>query len=270
MDKYCLYQGNILSLDQLPFTPFERLMYGDGFFETMRYGQGRIPLWNYHLKRIQSSCEALGFEVPVEFSSLNDGILNQLVNWLGKTSSYRLRLVVVRRRGGLYKALHEDAAFYIEAEPLQHTWNSAEPIDVVQMLPWNADNELMPGKCPRKGDYVTPSKYRGTNEEVLFYNGRDCITEGSFTNILYYRNGSWQTPSAAFSMVLGVFRAFLLDKNLVQEGVVSRFLLQNVEALALCNAIQGIIPVRSLLGKNLNHSKEIIEEFIQQLNSTLP
>ncbi|MGB1051011.1 MAG: aminotransferase class IV [Chitinophagales bacterium] len=270
MDKYCLYQGNILSLDQLPFTPFERLMYGDGFFETMRYGQGRIPLWNYHLKRIQSSCEALGFEVPVEFSSLNDGILNQLVNWLGKTSSYRLRLVVVRRRGGLYKALHEDAAFYIEAEPLQHAWNSAEPIDVVQMLPWNTDNRLMSGKGPRKGDYVTPSRQRGTNEEVLFYNGRDCITEGSFTNILYYRNGSWQTPSAAFSMVQGVFRAFLLDKNLVQEGVVSRFLLQNVEALALCNAIQGIIPVRSVLGKNLNHSKEIIEEFIQQLNSTLP
>ena len=270
MDKYCLYQGNILSLDQLPFAPFERLLYGDGFFETMRYEQGRIPLWNYHLKRIQSSCEALGFEVPAEFSSLNDGILNQLVNWLGKTSSYRLRLVVVRRRGGLYKALHEDAAFYIEAEPLQHTLNSAEPIDVVQMLPWNTDNRLMSGKGPRKGDYVTPSKYRGTNEEVLFYNGRDCITEGSFTNILYYRNGSWQTPSAAFSMVQGVFRAFLLDKNLVQEGVVSRFLLKNVEALVLCNAIQGIIPVQSVLGKNLNHSKEIIEEFIQQLNSTLP
>ncbi|MEC7159822.1 MAG: aminotransferase class IV, partial [Bacteroidota bacterium] len=139
MDKYCLYQGNILSLDQLPFTPFERLLYGDGFFETMRYEQGRIPLWTYHLQRIQSSCEVLGFEVPVEFSSLNDGILNQLVNWLGKTSSYRLRLVVVRRRGGLYKALYEDAAFYIEAEPLQHTWNSAEPIDVVQMLPWSTD-----------------------------------------------------------------------------------------------------------------------------------
>ncbi|MGC6420476.1 MAG: aminotransferase class IV [Chitinophagales bacterium] len=270
MDKYCLYQGNILSLDQLPFAPFERLLYGDGFFETMRYEQGRIPLWTYHLQRIQSSCEALGFEVPAEFSSFNDVISNQLANWLGKASSHRLRLVVVRRRGGLYKALYEDAAFYIEAEPLQHTWNSAEPIDVVQMLPWNTDNRLMSGKGPRKGDYVTPSRQRGTNEEVIFYNGRDCITEGSFTNILYYRNGSWQTPSAAFSMVQGVFRAFLLDKNFVQEGVVSRFLLQNVEALALCNAVQGIIPVRSVLGKNLNHSKEIIEEFIQQLNSTLP
>jgi branched-subunit amino acid aminotransferase/4-amino-4-deoxychorismate lyase len=270
MDKYCLYQGNILSLDQLPFAPFERLLYGDGFFETMRYEQGRIPLWTYHLQRIQSSCEALGFEVPAEFSSFNDVISNQLVNWLGKASSHRLRLVVVRRRGGLYKALYEDAAFYFEAEPLQHTWNSAEPIDVVQMLPWNTDNRLMSGKGPRKGDYVTPSRQRGTNEEVIFYNGRDCITEGSYTNVLYYRNGSWQTPSAAFSMVQGVFRAFLLDKNFVQEGVVSRFLLQNVEALALCNAIQGIIPVRSILGKEVNHSKEIIEEFIQQLNSTLP
>ena len=95
------------------------------------------------------------------------------------------------------------------------------------------------------------------------------MTEGSFTNILYYRNGLWQTPSAEFSMVQGVFRAFLLDKNLVQEGVLSRFLLKDVEALMLCNAIQGIIPVRSILGKEVNHSKEIIEEFVQQLNSTL-
>ena len=270
MDKYCLYQRNILALDQLPFAPFERLLYGDGFFETMRYEQGRIPLWTYHLQRIQLSCEALGFEVPVEFYSLNDGISNQLVNWLGKASSHRLRLVVVRRRGGLYKALYEDAAFYIEAEPLQHTWNSAEPIDVVQMLPWNIDNRLMPGKGPRKGDYVTPSRQRGTNEEVLFYNARDCITEGSYTNVLYYRNGSWQTPSAVFSIVEGVFRSFLLDNHLVQEGVVSRFLLKDVEALMLCNAIQGVIPVRGVLGKEVQHSKEIIEEFIQQLNSTLP
>ena len=270
MDKYCLYQGNILSLDQLPFAPFERLMYGDGFFETMRYEQGRIPLWSYHLQRIQLSCEALGFEVPAEFSPLEDGVLNRLIDWLGKTSSFRLRLVVVRRRGGLYKALYEEAVFYIEAETLQYAWNSAKSIDIVQMLPWNADNKLMPGKGPRKGDYVTPSRQRVANEEVIFYNGRDCVTEGSFTNILYYRNGVWQTPSTALSMVQGVFRAFLLDKNLVQEGVVSRFLLKNVEALVLCNAIQGIIPVQSVLGKNLNHSKEIIEEFIQQLNSTLP
>ena len=71
-------------------------------------------------------------------------------------------------------------------------------------------------------------------------------------------------------MVEGVFRAFLLDNHLVQEAVVSRFLIQNVEALMLCNAIQGVIPVRSILEKEVEHSKEIIEEFIQQLNSTLP
>ena len=270
MDKYCLYQGNILSLDQLPFTPFERLMYGDGFFETMRYDEGRIPLWNYHLQRIHASCKALGFEVPAEFSALSDGISSELVNWLGNDSSHRLRLVVVRRNGGLYKALYEEAMFYIESEPLEYAWNKATPIDIVKILPKHVDNAPMPGKGPRKADYVTPSKQRGVNEEVLFYNGRDCMTEGSFTNILYYRNGFWQTPSAAFSMVEGVFRAFLLDKNLVQEGVVSRFLLKNVEALMLCNAIQGIIPVHSILGTEMNHSKKIIEEFIQQLNSTLP
>ena len=56
----------------------------------------------------------------------------------------------------------------------------------------------------------------------------------------------------------------------MQEGVLSRFLLNDVEALMLCNAIQGIIPVRSILGKEVNHSKEIIEEFVQKLNSTLP
>ena len=107
MDKYCLYQGNILSLDQLPFAPFERLLYGDGFFETMRYDRGRIPLWNYHLQRIQSSCEALGFEVPAEFSlSSDDSVLHQLIEWLGKASSHRLRLVVVRRRGGLLSLIH--------------------------------------------------------------------------------------------------------------------------------------------------------------------
>ena len=270
MDKYCLYQGNILSLDQLPFAPFERLLYGDGFFETMRYEQGRIPLWTYHLQRIQLSCEALGFDVPVEFSSLNDGISNQLVNWLGKASSHRLRLVVVRRRGGLYKARYEEATFYIESEPLEHTWNQVRPIDIVKLLPNHAYNASMPGKGPRKGDYVTPSKQRGANEEVLFYNRRDCITEGSFTNLLYYRNGSWQTPSAAFSMVEGVFRSFLLNNHLVQEGVVSRFLLKDVEAVMLCNAIQGVIPVRGVLGKEVQHSNEIVEEFIQQLNSTLP
>ena len=270
MDKYCLYEGNILSLNQLPFAPFERLMYGDGFFETMRYDKGKITLWKYHLIRIQSSCEALGLEMPDEFSLSDDRIGKQLMDWLGGSSSYRLRLVVVRRRGGLYKALYDDTAFYIETEPLSHDWNSSKPFNIAHVMPWKTDKSLLPGKGPRNGDYVTPSKQRAANEEVLFYNNRDCMTEGSFTNILYYRNGSWQTPSAVLPMIQGVFRAFLLHKNLLREGVLSRFLLNDVEALMLCNAIQGVIPVHSILGKELMNSKELTEEFIQQLNSTLP
>lgn len=40
------------------------LLYGDGVFETIRFQQGRAPLWHLHMERLQRACRALELPLP--------------------------------------------------------------------------------------------------------------------------------------------------------------------------------------------------------------
>ncbi len=42
------------------------LLYGDGLFETIRFGAGRAPLWDRHMARLAAGCGRLGLPLPDE------------------------------------------------------------------------------------------------------------------------------------------------------------------------------------------------------------
>jgi len=46
-------------------SAFDRgLSYGDGLFETIRFVQGKAPLWSRHMQRLQDSCARLHLPAP--------------------------------------------------------------------------------------------------------------------------------------------------------------------------------------------------------------
>ena len=71
-----------------------------------------------------------------------------------------------------------------------------------------------------------------------------CATSA---NLLAYCGGRWLTPPVERCGVAGVLRGWLLAQRLVEEAELRMDELESADALALCNAVRGILPV-SMLG----------------------
>ena len=65
-------------------------------------------------------------------------------------------------------------------------------------------------------------------------------------NLLVLRDGRWSTPRVDACGVAGVLRGWLLDQGLAEFAEHSPAEVESADALALCNAVRGILPVVSL------------------------
>lgn len=83
----------------------------------------------------------------------------------------------------------------------------------------------------------------------------DCdgfAIEATAANLLVWRDQRWITPELSFAGVAGVMRQLLLKQNLLVEARLPIVDLERVDAMALCNALMGIVPVASYAGRALD------------------
>lgn len=77
-------------------------------------------------------------------------------------------------------------------------------------------------------------------QEVLLYNGRDHVTEGSISNVAFFRNGGWKTPPLASGCLCGVVRHYLMSRKVLQEEPILKSSLRDGEPLFIFNGIMGV------------------------------
>lgn len=77
-------------------------------------------------------------------------------------------------------------------------------------------------------------------QEVLLYNTREEITEGSITSVAFFRDGKWKTPPLGTGCLCGIVRHHLLTKMMIQEGIISKKSLVDGEPVLLFNGVQGV------------------------------
>ncbi len=70
-----------------------------------------------------------------------------------------------------------------------------------------------------------------------------CATSA---NLLVFRDGHWWTPRVDACGVAGVLRGWLLEQGVATLADLSPLDIESADALALCNAVRGILPVVSL------------------------
>jgi para-aminobenzoate synthetase/4-amino-4-deoxychorismate lyase len=78
-------------------------------------------------------------------------------------------------------------------------------------------------------------------DDVLFFNERGELTEGTIHNVFVVKNGVWRTPELGCGLLPGTLRAEILRKNRSAcEAVLRREDLKNADAIFLCNSVRGI------------------------------
>ena len=107
--------------------------------------------------------------------------------------------------------------------------------------------------------YVEPSGSFYGKKIVVLTNRRVF----SAANMFFYQNGQWFTPELKRAGVDGVMRQHLMQQMPVTEVNWQIDELRAVDAMFICNALMGIVPVRRFEHNSLSLAP--VQQFIQQV-----
>ena len=220
------------------------LAYGDGLFETMRVHHGEWPLWPRHLARLREGAKRLGIALPAT------GFLEaRMTETIAGCDAGVLKLLLVRGDAGrgYAPAPDADAMWMLSLHPLP-----ASGLPGLR-LHWCdtrlASQPALAGikHCNRLEQVLARAEAESAGcDEGLMRDAEGAAVCATSANLLVRRDGRWLTPPIRDCGVAGVMRGWLLGQGLVDVADLAPEAVETADALALCNAVRGILPVAAL------------------------
>ncbi len=251
------------------------LLFGDGFFESMRIHKSEILLEEFHLQRIKSSCELLQLKCTETFLQELKSNIHQALSANNLNKLARVRVNIYRGGGGLYASTSDEINYLITANELVDFYQFSE-----QGLSINIYNEQVKAagkysciKSLSSQLYVMASIYAQQNnlDEVIILNHQQNCIEGNTSNLFSISNNTIYTSPVSDGCVDGVFRNFLISLlqknnfNLKIQSISQQDLL-HADEIFFCNAVRGIRWVNNLGNKTYTNqiTKTIFNLMIQE------
>lgn len=237
--------------------------YGDGIFTTMQVRDGHIQLWPLHLERLQRSCTQLGF-TAIDWQNVQQQAQAAIT-----APEQVIKILISRGEGGRGYASADvvKPGIYISVSPMPDyhlAQRQGISLGVAQLK--LAVQPLLAGlKHNNRLEQVLLKQELANTEydDLLVLDQQGFITEASAANVFLHRGGIWHTPQLQRAGVAGVMR-----QNIMQQADIAqvnwRFAeLASVDAIFICNALMGIVPVRSIEGRTLSISK--VQQFLKRV-----
>jgi para-aminobenzoate synthetase/4-amino-4-deoxychorismate lyase len=190
--------------------------------ETMRLQDGTVVRLERHLARQAGSAAYFGFQ-------WNEAAVRNAVAAAVKAhpeGCWRLRLLVSMDGSPETECTHHDAG-----EP--RVWHVA-----FADVPVDEDDPFLRNKTTHRGTYEVARRSRPDVDDVLLWNGREEVTEATIANVVAELDGVLYTPPVACGLLPGVFRAELLDRNIVRERVLTKADIAGATRLWLINSVR--------------------------------
>lgn len=199
--------------------------------ETMRVdADGRVPLLDRHLARLEASCAALGR--PCHAADIRNAVLTA-AGMAATPGPHRLRMLVdPAGTPAIQTAPLPDLPETPSVRLWQDRLASAEPMlrHKTTYRPWYDDVTTWLAAHPLVFDAV-------------LCNERGELCEGSRTNVYLQLAGKWFTPPIECGCLPGVQRAALLDAGLVEERLLYADDFPRARRIRLSNALRGWMDV---------------------------
>jgi len=218
--RECLLKAEFLTETEEPFLLFETLLW--------ERGKG-YALLDFHLERLRES--AAYFLYPYPTHDIEGALRDAEAGF--RDEAYRVRLT-----------LSEDGEVTVTAAPLAPTEPGRRWRFHVSDRRTRAEDVFLFHKTTRRGLYDGEYE-RWTRElgcdEVVFFNERDELTEGSRTNIFLDIGGRLYTPALRSGLLPGTLRRDLIEKGHAEERVLGRQDLERADRVLLGNSVRGLI-----------------------------
>lgn len=236
------------------------LLYGDGFFSTLRVRENQVEHWSLHKERIRISASRLNFP-PLNLDELKEEIVGLIFKQ--QETSGVVRLTITRGVGSRgYRAPDSPQIQRIlswGALPQDIEQNQQQGVEIGLCETSDSINTALAGikhlnRLPQvlaQNEIIAPCF-----DGIMLANHR--IVGGSKTNIYFYQNGEWLTPQVDESGVDGTVRRWLLGTQAhVKEAIFGLDILSDAQYCMVSNALYGMIPVTKILQHHYEISPEI-------------
>ena len=271
--------GTILDADKAAVSVTDSsYLYGIGLFETMRAVNGRVFRLSDHLRRLNSSAEALSIFNHYTDEQIEDGI-GQLMEANG-VSDARIRLSL--SNGPI--ASDGTASTNLLMTAPAFTPYPAEYYDKGVRV--TLCNFRQSSKDPYAGHKTTcygprlmalKEAHEKLAAEALWFNTENALAEGSISNVFLVRDGVLYTPPVTTPVLPGIARKTVIEiaeeANIdCHEQLLRVDDLLAAEEVFLTNVVMEVLPVVAIEahtvggGKPGAVAKKIGEHFKQRLN----
>lgn len=190
-------------------------------FETVRRGRDGCRNVTRHLDRLAASACFFGFPFDREAAKM---LLEKPV--ASGTEEQRVKL-----------SLASCGALTLDAEEIVP---ETSPLVIgVASVRSDPDNRLLYHKTSRREMYEDERRKRPDCGEVVFFNSRGELAEGSYNNIVLKRDGRLVTPPLESGLLPGVLRSELLENGDIAEKILYGEDLFSAEEIWVVNSLRG-------------------------------
>lgn len=235
-------------VDAIPGTD-RGFAYGDGLFETMRARRGTVPWWEAHWARMTAGAERLRMALPDQVQ-----VASEAAALLAGDDAV-LKLVVSRGDGGRGYGLPAVATptWVLSRHPLP-----PPPPDAGLDLRWCetrlAVQPALAGikHCNRleqvlaRAEWLQLPTAERDAHEGLMRSGDGQVVCATAANVFVLHGSRWRTPPVDRCGVAGICRQWVLGALAIEPSVIEVADVETADAVFLCNAVRGILPVARL------------------------
>jgi len=230
--------------------------YGDGVFETLRFQNNQLILFEKHLRRWVEGLSLFGFLIPALLTP--DRIEQEIRSLIKKNKLHnaRIRLTGFRDSGGLYDVVNPNLCYSIEAYPLD---------SVNSQLNSNGLRVCLYKDCIKSADafshtknnnylpYLLGARYAMANKcnDALVFNQYNRVCDSTKANLFILKKDEIITPPLSEGCIDGIMRKQLLEVlpelgfSVVEKPVTVEMLFE-ADHVFLSNAMQVIRWVQEI------------------------
>lgn len=265
-----LFNSEIIDDHKLSMNIEDRaFQYGDGLFETIIIQDNHPDLLPYHLERLKKGSITLGMECT-EFLTRKyiDKALQKLMAVNDMALPLRVKILIWRRPGGYYRPTSDLANILITIRKHKPQKRILQNIGIAKSAR-NYYSQLSEFKTISALKYVMAGleiKRSGFDDLIILdHNGH--LSELTYSNIFWIKQGIYYTPSLQSGCIKGVMRSYLIDQLTVLNIDIKEVLampdhLFNCDHVFACNAT-GISHIKEIEGHifNINTGLEAVFKF---------
>lgn len=221
------------------------LAYGDGVFETLLVDRGQPVWWQEHWARLERGANVLGIPCPDSAQVFDE--CNRLIDGSARAV---LKIQLTRGSGARGYATSADNAptwvLSLHAPP-------TPPPEMIALRWCRTMLAVQPAlagikHCNRLEQILARAEWRDPD----IFDGLVCDTEGrvisaTSANLFARIDGIWRTPTLQRCGVAGIARDWLLRRLVpVEQSELAPADIETADAVFICNAVRGILPVDRL------------------------